>query len=135
MNVQTDQSNEITFGAFRLDMRGRSLYRNGVAVALGGRSFDILCALVAQRGDLVTKDQLVAKAWASAVVEDNTIQAHVSALRKALEDGQGGPRYIQTVPGRGYRFVAEATKAPPRPLAHDKPSIAVLPFDNISGDH
>ena len=78
---------------------------------------------------------------AGLVVEENTIQVRVSALRKALGESTGGPRYILTVPGRGYRFVMDAAdrdalaattqEMPPLP---DRPSIAVLPFQNMSGD-
>ena len=132
MTVASDQSQEVAFGPFRLDAPGRMLYRDGASVALGTRGFDILCALVASPGALVTKDELISKVWSCAIVEDNAIQAQVSALRKALEDGKGGQRYIVTVPGRGYRFVAEPADA--RHSLLDKPSIAVLPFDNISGD-
>jgi adenylate cyclase len=132
MTVASDQSQEVAFGPFRLDARGRMLYRNGASVALGTRGIDILCALAASPGALVTKDELISKVWSGAIVEDNAIQAQVSALRKALEDGKGGQRYIVTVPGRGYRFVAEPTDA--RHSLLDKPSIAVLPFDNMSGD-
>src|SRR5262245_51619092 len=138
MAVDTDQSAEITFGPFRLDVRGRMLYRHGMSVSLGGRSLDILCALAALRGDLVTKDQLAKEVWAGAIVEENTIQAHVSALRKALGEGEGDRRYILTVPGRGYRFVNEPNQRS-RPgrfderSPRDRPSIAVLPFENLSG--
>ena len=132
MTVASDQSQEVAFGPFRLDARGRMLYRDGASVALGTRGIDILCALAASPGALVTKDELISKVWSGAIVEDNAIQAQVSALRKALEDGKGGQRYIVTVPGRGYRFVAEPTDA--RHSLLDKPSIAVLPFDNLSGD-
>jgi TolB-like protein/Flp pilus assembly protein TadD len=132
MTVASDQSREVAFGPFRLDSRGRVLYRDGVSVALGTRGIDILCALTASRGALVTKDQLISKVWSGAIVEDNAIQAQVSALRKALKDGKGGQRYIVTVPGQGYRFVAEP--AAPRDPLLDKPSIAVLPFDNMSGE-
>src|SRR4051794_33194842 len=132
---------EIVFGPFRLNVRGRTLSRDGDGVSLGARSLDILCALTASRGDLVTKDHLMARVWPGLVVEDNTIQVHISALRKALGESTGGPRYILTVPGRGYRFLADATdrSAPPAattqdmPPLPDRPSIAVLPFQNMSG--
>ena len=55
----------------------------------------------------MTKDDLMKRVWPGAVVEDNTLQVHVSALRKALGERDGGPRYIVTVPGQGYRFVSK----------------------------
>lgn len=130
MTIASDQSQEVAFGPFRLDARERVLYRDGASVALGTRGIDILCALAASRGALVTKDELISKVWSGAIVEDNAIQAQVSALRKALEDGKDGQRYIVTVPGRGYRLIAESAKH----SLLDKPSIAVLPFDNMSGE-
>lgn len=130
---------EFAFGPFRLDTGKRTLRRDGAQVPLGSRSLEILCALTEAAGALVTKDRLIERVWAGAVVEDNTVQVHVSALRKALGEGTGGARYILTVPGQGYRFVGESSRrvsrenvyeAPPLP---DRPSIAVLPFDNMSG--
>jgi TolB-like protein len=123
---------EIAFGPFRLDVRGRTLYRDGNGVALGSRSLDILCALATSSGELISKDDLMARVWPGVVVEDNTVQVHVSALRKALGEASGGPRFIVTVPGQGYRFVAEPAEA--SPALPDKPSIAVLPFQNFGGD-
>src|SRR5919199_1671069 len=93
------------FGPFRLDFERRELTRGGQVVPLGSRAFDILCVLVSAKGDLVTKDELMARVWPGIVVEENNVQVHVSSLRKALDGGKGGPAYIMTVPGRGYRFV------------------------------
>src|SRR5215213_10194482 len=96
---------EVAFGPFRLDLRGRTLSRGGKEVALGSRSLGILCALATSSGELISKDDLMTRVWPGVVVEDNTVQVHVSALRKALGEATGGPRYILTVPGRGYRFL------------------------------
>ena len=137
MTIDLDQTAEVKFGPFRLDLRSRKLYRDGINVTLGSRSLDILCALTTPRGNLVTKDEIIAKVWPGAVVEDNTIQAHVSALRKVLEERDGGQRYILTVPGRGYRFIADPAGISHRrdsPAVPTRPSIAVLPFQNMSGD-
>lgn len=133
---------ELRFGPFRLDLATRRLTRGGAEVGLGSRALDILCVLAAAKGQLVTKDDLMAKVWPGLVVEDNTIQVHVSALRKAIDTGRDSPAYVITVPGRGYRFagidgvgmpVSENTRdgAPATP---DKLSIAVLAFQNLSGD-
>lgn len=120
-----DYGEEIAFGPFRVDVRGRVLYRDGISVPLGARSFDILCVLVALRGNLVTKDELRARIWAGMIVEENTIHVHVSALRKALGDGGTGQRYIVTAAGQGYRFVGDIAQASLPPLP-EQPSIAVL---------
>ena len=99
----------ITFGQFRLDRQRRVLWRDAVATELGQRSCDILCTLIAAKGAVVSKDTLMAGAWPGQIVEENTVQAQVSLLRKAL--GEAGQRCIITVPGRGYRLVVEGAPA------------------------
>ncbi len=124
---------ELRFGDFRLDLRHRRLVARGVPLELKPKAFDILCALAAARGEVVTKDELLAKVWPGLVVEENNIQVQVSALRKALGEERGAPLHLVTVPGRGYRLVgveeASATAAAP-----GRPSIAVLPFENLGSD-
>jgi TolB-like protein len=144
MTTDTSCEKEVKFGPFRLNLQCCTLFREGVPVPLRSRSFDILRELVLSRGSLVSKDDLMSRVWLGLVVEENTIQVHVSALRKALGEGVGGARYIVTVPGRGYRFISESVEskaaahvtidAVPAPALPDKPSIAVLPFENMSGD-
>src|SRR5262245_21465844 len=134
---------EVTIGPFRLDLAQRELSRDGVPVQLGGRARDILYVLASAKGNLVTKDELMRRVWPGVVVEENTIQVHVSALRKALNEGDGGHRYVVTVQGRGYRLIDARVPTPvvgveadirPGPPVPDKPSIAVLPFTNLSAE-
>ena len=131
---------EVRFGPFQLDISRRQLTRDGSPVRVGARSIEILCALAAAQGELVTKDQIMERVWQGNVVEENAIQVHVSALRKALGDQESGANFIVTVPGRGYRFVGPPPSSDRVPRAGaafglpDKPSIAVLPFSNLSGD-
>jgi TolB-like protein/tetratricopeptide (TPR) repeat protein len=134
---------EVSFSRFRLDLNQRQLVRDGVPVRLGGRAFDILCVLALAKGNVVSKDELMTQVWPGLVVEENNIQVHVSALRKALDEEKSGQTYVVTVQGRGYRltglnFSHSATDSSPDsssgPRPSDKPSIAVLPFRNISGD-
>ena len=89
--------------------------------------------LAGAAGNVVTKDELLARVWPGLVVEENNLQVQVSALRKALDEDQSGQSYLITVPGRGYRFIGlvESSNEPALP---DKPSIAVLPFQNMSDD-
>src|SRR5712672_3273173 len=96
----------LVFGPFRLLVARRELLAHGVPVTLGQRAFDVLLALVSRHGQLVTKDELMAEVWPGIVVEENNLQVHVSALRKMLGTGGDGERYLLTVAGRGYRFVA-----------------------------
>jgi TolB-like protein len=128
------KATEVEFGPFRLDLSRRQLTRDGAPVRLGARAMDILCALARAKGELVTKDHLMAMVWPGNVVEENAIQVHVSALRKALDEARNGVSYVVTVPGRGYRFVCPPSSSGSAPGLFDKPSIAVLPFSNLSGD-
>ena len=97
--------NEVRFGRFRLDLSLRQLIRDEIPVPLGSRALDILCVLASAKGEVVSKEELMTRVWPGLVVEENTIQVHVSALRKALDGGKGGPTHLVTVPGRGYRLV------------------------------
>jgi serine/threonine-protein kinase len=104
------------FGPFRLDPAERLLLRGGQPVALTPKAFDLLVHLVERPGRLVEKQALMAALWPDAVVEEANLAYNVSALRKALGDGQEGEQFIQTVPTRGYRFVApvrEVSAGPP----------------------
>ena len=125
---------ELSFGHFRLDPRGRRLLADGAPVDLKTKAFDILCVLAAARGEVVTKDELMAKVWPGLVVEENNIQVHVSALRKALGEERGAPAHLVTVPGRGYRLLGVEDASAPAAAAPGRPSIAVLPFENLGSD-
>jgi TolB-like protein len=122
---------EIAFGPYRMDQRNRSLTREGVAVPLGGRAFDTLSVLAAASGATVGKEALLDAVWPGLTVEENNLQVQISALRKALGEG-----WIVTVPGRGYRLAPMPSSAEPpaAPTLPDRPSVAVLPFANLSGD-
>jgi predicted ATPase/DNA-binding winged helix-turn-helix (wHTH) protein len=97
---------EIAFGPFRLQPARQLLLEGEKPVRIGGRALDILIALAERAGELVTKDELVARVWPGLLVEDGNLRSQVALLRKALNDGQSGARYIVAIPGRGYRFVA-----------------------------
>src|SRR5687768_16190770 len=97
---------EVSIGRFRLDLGRRALSRDGTPVPLGSRALEILCVLAAAKGEVVSKDELMKRVWPGGVVEENTIQVHVSALRKALDEASTGERHVLTIPGRGYRLVS-----------------------------
>lgn len=104
--VMSNQAKHIyEFGPFRLDAAERQLLRDGDAVALTPRVFDLLLALVERHGHLLEKDQLMQAVWRDTAVEEANLSANISILRKAL--GENGQRFIETIPTRGYRFVAE----------------------------
>ena len=94
------------FGPFRLLVDQRVLSVHGIPISLGQRAFDILSVLVRRHGHLITKDELMDEVWPGVIVEENNIQVHISALRKVLGTDGDPKRYLVTVPGRGYRFVA-----------------------------
>jgi TolB-like protein len=151
------------FEGFRLDRRG--LFRRDergafVPVAIGARALDVLGVLIERPGDLVSKDEIMAAVWPETVVENSNLTVQIAALRRVLDRGRAEGSCIQTVAGRGYRFVPTLTRkgvrfvgevreegkpaAPAPEIAVEpgrpelalpaKPSIAVLPFANLSGD-
>lgn len=103
------ECNKIRFGRYVLDTERRELSREGVPIQLGSRARDILCELVCAKGNVVSKDQLLERIWPGVSVEDGNIHVHVSALRKALDDGANGRSLVVTVPGRGYRLIGLQT--------------------------
>jgi predicted ATPase/DNA-binding winged helix-turn-helix (wHTH) protein len=110
----------LAFGPFTLDRERRLLARTGEPVAIGSRALDILLALIDADGDLLSKDQLLARVWADVTVDESTLRVHIAGLRKALGDGRDGARYVLNEQGRGYRFVAPVERpgaAPTLPQA------------------
>jgi Tol biopolymer transport system component/DNA-binding winged helix-turn-helix (wHTH) protein len=99
------------FGPFRLDPVKRRLQRQGEPVLLTPKAFDTLLELVRHSGKTLEKDDLMRKVWPDAVVEENNLNQNISTLRKSLGDSRLQSHYIATVPGFGYRFVAEVRKA------------------------
>src|SRR5262245_56426922 len=98
------------FGPFRLDAAEHLLLRDGEAVPLTPKAFDLLLALVERHGHLLEKEELLKKVWPDTFVEEANLASNISQLRKALGDGENGHRYIETAPKRGYRFVASVKK-------------------------
>jgi TolB-like protein/Tfp pilus assembly protein PilF len=144
------------FGPFRLAMADRLLLRDGEAVPLTPKLFDILVVLVENNGNLVEKNDLIEEVWPNSFVGENNLTVNISALRKALGDSHNEHHYIETVPRRGYRFVAtvkqvssEGAKPAPKSRAgshtaneedelsdhgKDISSLAILPLVNASGN-
>jgi TolB-like protein/DNA-binding response OmpR family regulator len=130
-----------SIGRFRLDLGRRELLRDGQPLRLHRHALGILCALAEAKGGIVSRDELMARLWPGRAVEEGNLHVHVSALRKALDEHGGGHSLVVTVLG-GYRLanpgsrsVQFAEDSKPRHLPFpDKPSIAVMPFQNFGGD-
>ena len=106
----SSNANRIVFGSFELNVTERTLKKADEAIPLGARAFDILIALIDRAGEVVTKNELMARAWPDVTVEEGSLRVHLSALRKALGDGQFSNRYISNVQGRGYCFAAPVNR-------------------------
>jgi predicted ATPase/DNA-binding winged helix-turn-helix (wHTH) protein len=100
------------FGPFELDVAERSLRKANQVIPLGGRAYDILIALLENAGEVVGKAELIARAWPDVTVEEGSLRVHLSALRKALGDGQFGNKYIASIQGQGYSFIAPVARFP-----------------------
>jgi pentatricopeptide repeat protein len=136
------------FGEFRLDRRIGVLFRRdqrGVfaPLVMGSRALDILGVLVERPGELVSRAEIIAAVWPQTAVEDSNLDVQIAALRRVLDVGRTEGSCIHTIRGRGYRFTAPVTQvaadvATPSPSAGpalpDKPSLAVMPFQNMSRD-
>ena len=113
----------ISFGPFHLSPSRRLLLEGDKPVRVGSRALEILIALVERPGDVVGKDELIARAWPRTFVEEGNLKFQVSALRQAIGDGHAGNRYIATLPGRGYSFVARVR------LGEDALTVSSTPAD------
>ena len=131
------ESHFYEFGRFRLDAVQRVLLRDGELVPLTPKVFEILQTLVEHGGDLVQKNDLMTRVWPDTFVEEGNLTQNVSVLRKALGEGPNGPRYIETIPRRGYRFAvpvveADETRSQPRQRATNGHSLVPPDGNRIS---
>ena len=134
------------FSGFRLDPAQRRLLHYGKPIPLKPKLFDLLLFLVKMEGQLVEKDDLMREVWPDTIVEENNITVSISMLRKILGEDRLERQFIETVPRRGYRFVADVTQIPvgsspakvsePKPADGELPinSLAVLPMQNVRQD-
>ncbi len=118
------------FGPFRLHVEERRLLRDGTVLTLAPRVFDLLCVLVTEHGRLLEKEELLKALWPESFVEEANLNVNVSALRRALGDVASDPTYIETVPKRGYRFIApvrEVASEPAETVVEPVPSARPAP--------
>ena len=100
----------ISFGPFGLIASERLLTKDGAPIELSARALDILVVLLSHPNEIVSKKELLAQVWPDVIVEEGSLRFHMTYLRKALGDGKAGARYIATLPGRGYCFVAPISR-------------------------
>jgi TolB-like protein/Flp pilus assembly protein TadD len=126
----------VRFAHFELDTAAYELRRKGRAVRLERQPMELLILLVTRRGELVTRDEIIAKLWGNSVFVDveTGVNTAVRKIRQALNDSSDDPAFIKTVMGKGYRFAANIELKRPRTPVESSVMIAVLPFVNLSGD-
>ena len=135
----------LTFGPFRLDLDAGILFHGAEPTPLGRRAVALLALLVERAGAPVSKEALIEAAWPAQAIEDSNLTVQIAAVRRLFEGLAGGACWIETLPRRGYRYTGPAVAAnDAKPISAtpaasaltlpDKPSIAVLPFSNLSGD-
>ena len=129
------------FGPYQLNVNTRLLKRGGETISLTPKAAEILVLLVTRAGQLVEKDELLKEIWPDTFVEEANLSQNIFYLRKALGDDRAGPKYIETVTRRGYRFIAAVSvvEAEENHLSNgvhvnNRPVVAVLPFTNVMGD-
>jgi TolB-like protein/Flp pilus assembly protein TadD len=136
--MEVPSSTEIfLFDRFRLDRRGLFRRDEGAALApveIGSRALDVLGVLLKRPGDLLSRDDIMVALWPGTVVEEASLAIQISTLRRILDQDRAQGSCIQTVPGRGYRFVAPVARAEPDARPAPRLSIVVLPFTNLSDD-
>jgi len=130
------RSGQYEFGEFQLDLSERALFRQGQLVPLTPKALETLLLLVERRSHIVEKDELMKAIWPDTFVEEVSLARNISVLRKVLSDGEAGRTFIETIPKRGYRFVAPVRQSasPQYSSARQKVMLAVLPFENLSGN-
>ena len=125
----------LAFGDHRLDIERRELRRGAELIAIEPKAFDLLVFLVHHRNRVVSKDDLLQAVWGGRIVSESALTTRINAVRRALGDDGAAQRLIRTFTRKGVRFIGEVAEMPDQaPPAADRPSIAVLPFQNMTGD-
>ena len=105
-NQGSTREQMVSFGPFRLHAARRTLERSGLALNIGSRTLELLIVLVERAGEVVSKTELMTRVWPDVTVDDVSLRVHIAALRKVLADDDPDARYVATLTGRGYCFVA-----------------------------
>src|SRR5687768_1951111 len=124
--MSSQQNQLYEFGPYVMDARSRILLKDGTTVRLTPKAFDTLLVLVQHASQVVEKEQLLREVWPDIFVEEGSLSHNIHGLRKALGDDSSEPRYIETIPKRGYRFVA--------PVKISQPETAQIGFSGLADD-
>ena len=133
--LPTGTDGRLRFGSFELDVRSRELHKDGRSVRLQEQPFEILRLMLERAGDVVSRDELRRRLWPDGTFVDfeHSLNAAVKRLRAALGDDADNPRFVETLPRRGYRFIGAAAAADPGSEGSaTRVRVAVLPFTNLS---
>src|SRR5215475_14514857 len=132
--MQTASIRIYEFGGFQLDKAKRLVRRlDGTPVPLTPRVFETLLFMVEHHDSVLDKERIMEAVWPDSIVEENNLAQAISKLRQIFGETPGSHNYIVTVPGRGYRFVAEVMERPATPTTPEYPSTAVQPALATSG--
>jgi TolB-like protein/Tfp pilus assembly protein PilF len=143
METRADSSGSVRFGTFELDLKARELRSGTTSIRLQEQPFEILRVMLERPGDVVTREELRDRLWPQGTFVDfeHSLNAAVKRLRAALGDDAEHPRFVETLPRRGYRFIAKldlSGSSAPGPALRDHPlpaaRLAVLPFSNLTDD-
>ena len=135
MNTTEIASAKVRFGVFEVDVQARELRKRGLRIRLEEKPFRILELLLERPGQLVSRKILQERLWPETFVSfDHNLNTAVTKLRELLGDSARSPRFIETVPRRGYRFIAPVEKPGEARTSAFKTIVAVLPFENLSGE-
>src|SRR5690348_3467327 len=127
----------IRFDCYEADLSSGQLHRNGVKINLRDQSFQILVSLLERPGQVVTREELRRRLWRDEVFVnfENNLNTAIARLREALGDSADHPRFVETLPKYGYRFLAKVgVGAAPRPSPPRRARLVILPFVNLTGD-
>src|SRR5215213_3684707 len=126
------------FDDVKIECRNFQILKNGAALRITPRAFEVLLYLIENAGRVVSKQELFERVWKESFVTDNALTRMVKEIRRVLGDDAGAPRYVETIPKRGYRFIAASEARQQRQTTRETErgfsSIAVLPFETSGGD-
>jgi len=135
MNDAQSTALVVRFGTFEINLCSRELRKHGMRIRMEEKPFQILELLLERAGQVVTRRTLREKLWPDTVVVfEHGLNTAVNKLRDLLSDSARSPRFVETLPRLGYRFIAPVTKSGSTSAAEGKKMLLVLPFENLCGD-